>query len=60
MNARSELSRRDFLHLTVTLALHRQAKNGFYDAELNALFIHSAGDSQDNGIIWVYRYKRVP
>jgi hypothetical protein len=32
-------------------------KNGFYDAELNAFFLHSAGDSQDDGVFWAYRYK---
>ena len=36
---------------------NRQVKNGFYDAELNAVFLHSAGDSQDDGVIWAYRYK---
>jgi len=35
-----------------------KVKNGFYDAELNAVFIHSAGDSRDDGVIWVYRYKK--
>ena len=40
------------------LGRNRQAKNGFYDPELNAIFIHSAGDSQDDGTIWVYRYRR--
>ena len=34
-----------------------QVKNGFYDPELNAVFLHSAGDSQDDGVIWVYRYR---
>jgi hypothetical protein len=34
-----------------------RVKNGFYDAELNAVFLHSAGDSQDDGVIWAYRYK---
>jgi hypothetical protein len=28
-----------------------------YDAELNAVFVHSAGDSRDDGVIRVYRYK---
>jgi hypothetical protein len=37
---------------------NRQVKNGFYDPELNAVFLHSAGDSQDNGTIWVYRYRK--
>ncbi len=40
------------------LGKNRQAKNGFYDPELNAVFIHSAGDSDDNGTMWVYRYKQ--
>lgn len=35
----------------------RQVKNGFYDPELNAVFLHSSGDSQDEGVIWAYRYK---
>jgi hypothetical protein len=35
-----------------------KCKNGFYDAELNAVFIHSAGDSRDDGVIWVFRYKK--
>jgi len=34
-----------------------QVKNGFYDAALNAVFLHSAADSQDDGVIWAYRYK---
>jgi diketogulonate reductase-like aldo/keto reductase len=29
-----------------------QVKNGLYDAELNAVFLHSAGDSQDDDVIW--------
>jgi hypothetical protein len=36
---------------------NQQVKNGFYDSALNAVFIHSAGDSQDDGVIWAYRYK---
>jgi hypothetical protein len=40
------------------LANLAQPKNGFYDPGLNAVFLHSAGDSQDNGTIWVYRHKR--
>ncbi|HXG61751.1 MAG TPA: hypothetical protein VNO22_10265 [Planctomycetota bacterium] len=40
------------------LGANGQAKNGFYDPELNAVFIHSAGDSRDDGTIWVYRYRR--
>jgi hypothetical protein len=38
----------------------RQVKNGFYDPELNAVFLHSAGDSADDGTLWVYRYKGKP
>jgi hypothetical protein len=33
-------------------------KNGFYDPVSNAAVIHTAHDSQDDGVIWVYRYKR--
>jgi hypothetical protein len=33
--------------------------NSFYSPDLNAHFIHTAGDSADNGTMWVYRYKRV-
>ena len=36
-----------------------QVKNGFYDVELNAVFLHSAGDSRDDGVIWAYRYKKL-
>jgi hypothetical protein len=32
--------------------------SGFYDPDLNAHFLHVAGDSEDNGVMWVYRYKR--
>jgi len=46
----------DVLPVPEKLGRNRQAKNGFYDPELNAVFIHSAGDSQDDGTIWVYRY----
>jgi len=34
------------------------AANTFYDRELNAYFCHVAGDSRDNGVMWVYRYKQ--
>jgi hypothetical protein len=34
-----------------------QVKNGFYHPGLNAVFIHAAGDSRDDGVIWAYRYK---
>ena len=36
------------------------AANICFDRELNAYFCHVAGDSEDNGVIWVYRYKRAP
>lgn len=39
------------------LGRNRQAKNGFYDPMLNAVFVHSAGDSRDDGTIWAYRYQ---
>ena len=41
------------------LGRNRQPKNGFFDPELAVLFLHSAGDSDDNGTVWVYRYKRL-
>jgi len=34
------------------------AANTFFDRELNAYFCHVAGDSSDNGVMWVYRYKK--
>src|SRR5262249_34215356 len=37
---------------------NRQVKNGFFDPELNVVYIHSSGDSQDEGVIWVYRFKK--
>jgi hypothetical protein len=40
------------------LGHNRQAKNGFYDPELNVVFLHSAGDSRDDGTIWVFRYRQ--
>jgi hypothetical protein len=40
------------------LGRDRKPKNGFYSPELNAIFIHSAGDSQDDGVIWAFRYRR--
>jgi hypothetical protein len=33
------------------------AANTFYDPGLNAYFCHVAGDSRDDGVMWVYRYK---
>jgi hypothetical protein len=40
------------------LAKDTNPKNGFYDPELGLVFIHSAGDSRENGVIWAYRYKQ--
>lgn len=34
------------------------AANTFFDRELNAFFCHVAGDSRDDGVLWVYRYKK--
>jgi len=34
------------------------AANTCHDRELNVYFCHVAGDSKDNGIVWVYRYKQ--
>ena len=34
------------------------AANTCYDRELNAYFCHVAGDSNDNGVMWAYRYKQ--
>lgn len=34
------------------------AANTCYDQRLNAFFCHVAGDSADNGVVWVYRYKK--
>jgi hypothetical protein len=42
------------------LAFNDRMKNGFYDPELNAVFIYTAGDSEDNGVMWVYRHRRKP
>ena len=46
------------LSVSDRLGRNGQPKNGFYDPELAVLFVHSAGDSEDNGTIWVYRYQR--
>ncbi|MEX0702249.1 MAG: hypothetical protein WD069_09155 [Planctomycetales bacterium] len=32
--------------------------SGFYFPELNAHFFHIAGDSRDDGTMWVYRYQK--
>jgi hypothetical protein len=36
-----------------------QSVNAFYDEALNAHFFHTAGDSRDDGTMWVYRLKAV-
>jgi hypothetical protein len=46
------------LELPEKLRSDRRPKNGFYDPELKAVFLHAAGDSRDDGTVWVYRYKR--
>ena len=35
------------------------AANTFFDRELNAFFCHVAGDSNDDGVMWMYRYKKL-
>jgi len=35
----------------------RKCPSSFYDPDLNAHFIHCAGDSADDGVMLVYRYK---
>jgi hypothetical protein len=45
------------LPLPEKLAQDRRPKNGFYSADHNAVVLHSAGDSRDDGVIWVYRHK---
>jgi hypothetical protein len=34
-----------------------QTNAAFYDPELGVVFVYSAGDSADNGVMWVYRFK---
>jgi hypothetical protein len=36
----------------------RNGNYGFYDSELNAYFCHFAGDSADDGTMWVYRHRK--
>jgi hypothetical protein len=48
----------DALAIPEKLGSNGKPKNGFYDPGSNAVIIHAAGDSQDDGVIWVYRYKR--
>jgi hypothetical protein len=31
--------------------------SSFYSPEFNAHFFHVAGDSADDGVMWVYRYQ---
>jgi hypothetical protein len=47
----------DALAIPEKLGGNNKPKNGFYDPALNAVIIHTAGDSQDDGVIWAYRYK---
>lgn len=39
-------------------ASHRGCGHGFYSPELNAHFFFRAGDSDDHGTMWAYRFKR--
>lgn len=43
--------------LPEALAKPSRMANAFYDPEGNVHYWFSAGDSQDNGTMWVYRYK---
>jgi hypothetical protein len=36
----------------------RNGNFGFHDPELNAYFCYFAGDSTDDGVMWVFRYKK--
>lgn len=45
------------IELPKALKESKLVKNGFFDPELKAIFIHSAGDSVDDGVIWVGRFK---
>jgi hypothetical protein len=38
--------------------LRWQQVNGFYSPDLNVHVFHTAGDSRDDGVVWVYRYRR--
>jgi hypothetical protein len=40
------------------LTPYGKAANSFYSPELNVHFFHLASDSEDNGVMWVYRYKK--
>jgi hypothetical protein len=39
------------------LSGNHKPKNGFYDPTLNAVILHTAGDSQDDGVMWAYRHR---
>jgi hypothetical protein len=41
----------------VTKAI-RNGNFGFHDPELNVTYCYFAGDSTDEGTLWVYRYKK--
>jgi hypothetical protein len=43
--------------LPASLKDFRQCGHGFYSPEVNAHFFYFAGDSDDNGTMWAYRYK---
>lgn len=38
----------------------RNGNFGFYDPVLNVYFYYFAGDSNDDGSMWVYRYQNNP
>jgi len=48
----------DPIPFSATGPTFRFAANTFFDRELNAFFCHVAGDSNDDGVMWVYRYKK--
>jgi hypothetical protein len=39
------------------LAGEYHSENGFYDPALNAYFVYQAVDSEDDGVMWAYRYR---
>jgi hypothetical protein len=41
---------------TVLSSVGGPSFNAFYDPTLNAYFCYVAGDSEDNGVMWAYRY----
>jgi hypothetical protein len=48
----------DSLPFPADVPKFQYAANTFFDRELNAYFCHVAGDSNDDGVMWVYRYKQ--